>query len=171
MKFLLTILLTTLMSLTTNAQKAYTTSKDEETGSPVFKGPITFADLRAEPAFTWLKRGEASYNPDSAAIDFLRTELPAYRLVAVMGTWCDDSHNLIPRLSRVLDAARFPQQNLKMIGVDRSKQVDAPESKIYDVKRVPTIIIYKENKEVGRIVETVHKSIEQDLEKILRGKE
>jgi len=169
MKFLLIIFLTSLMSFSTVAQKGYTTSIDEETGALVFKGHITLADLRAESGFKWLGRGESSYTPDLGAITFLRNELPAYSLVAVMGTWCDDSHSLIPRLAKTLAAAQFPQQQFKMIGVDRSKQIEGPEGKLYDVNRVPTIIVYKGSEEVGRITESVQKNIESDLAEIIRS--
>ena len=167
MKHLLIIAIAAIMSFSANAQKAYTTSKDEETGAVVFKGPITLADLAGEPTFTWLKKGEASYMPDSVAIKYLRKELPAYTIVTIMGTWCDDSQNLVPKLAKTLEAARFPMKQFVMYGVDRAKQTGGIESKLYDVKRVPTIIVYKGNVEAGRIVESVKRNVETDLAQII----
>jgi hypothetical protein len=96
-------------------------------------------------------------------IRFLRKELPAYTIVVLMGTWCDDSQLLIPRLSKTLKAADFPMQQCIMYGVDRSKQTGGIESQLYNVQRVPTIIVYKGRFEAGRIVESVKKNIETDL--------
>src|SRR5689334_16287782 len=131
MKYLLIIAITAIMSFSANAQKAYTTSKDEETGAVVYKGHITLADLGSEPTFTWLKRGETSYIPDSNAIKYLRKALPAYSIVTIMGTWCDDSQNLVPKLAKTLEAARFPMAQFVIYGVDRAKQTGGIESKLY----------------------------------------
>jgi thiol-disulfide isomerase/thioredoxin len=168
MKYLLTLTAIACLSLSAAAQKAYTTSKDNETGATIFKGQLTMEDLQGEPSFTWLKRGETAYKPDSNAIKFLRKELPGHTIVVIMGTWCDDSQNLLPKLSKALEAARFPNKQLVMYGVDRSKQTGGIESKIYDVKRVPTIIVFKGNLEKGRIVESVKRDIETDLVQILQ---
>ncbi len=168
MKNLLIIILTALLSHAAAAQNAYTTTKDESTGSVVFKGPVTLADLRGEPSFSWLPRGEASYKPDSNEIKYLRTELKPYTIVVVMGTWCDDSQNLVPKLARTLQAAGFPMQQLVMYGVDRSKQTGGIESQQFDIKKVPTIMLYQGNFEAGRIVESVNESIEADLARIIR---
>src|SRR4051812_18359450 len=110
MKYLLILILASCISLSTNAQKAYTTSKDEETGAVIFKGPLTISDLEGEPTFGWFKKGEAAYQPDSTAIKYLRKELPAYTIVVLMGTWCDDSQYLIPKLNKTLSAAKFPMK-------------------------------------------------------------
>jgi hypothetical protein len=40
---------------------------------------------------------------------------------------------------------------------------------MYKLDKVPTIIVFKGNKEVGRIVETVEKSVENDLVEIING--
>jgi len=168
MKYLLTLAIVACLSFTAGAQKAYTTSKDEETGATIFKGQVTLADLQEESSFTWLKRGEATYKPDSNAIKYLRKELPAYTIVVLMGTWCDDSQNLIPKLTKTLEAARFPMKQFVMYGVDRAKQTGGMESKLYNVTKVPTIIVYKGNLEAGRIVESVKRDIETDLVQILQ---
>jgi hypothetical protein len=168
MKYLLTLFTIACLSFTAGAQKAYTTSKDDETGATLFKGQVSLADLQEEPGFTWLKRGENAYKPDSNAIKYLRKELPAYTVVVIMGTWCDDSQNLVPKLTKTLEAARFPMKQFVMYGVDRAKQTGGMESKLYDVKKVPTIILYKGNLEAGRIVESVKRDIESDLAQIVQ---
>ena len=168
MKQLLIITIASIISFAAHAQKAYNTSKDEETGAVIFKGPITLADLDGEPTFTWLRKGEASYKPDSNAVNYLRKELPAFTIVTVMGTWCDDSQNLVPKLAKVLEATRFPMKQYVMYGVDRAKETGGIESKLYEVKRVPTIIVFKGQVETGRIVESVKRDIETDLVQIIR---
>ena len=79
----------------------------------------------------------------------------------------DDSQNLVPKLAKTLEAARFPMKQFVMYGVDRAKQTGGIESKLYDVKRVPTIVVYKGNVEAGRIVESVKRNVETDLAQII----
>jgi hypothetical protein len=160
-----------LLSCTAYAQKPYSISKDEETGGLVFKGPITLADLNGEPSFKWMKKGMDSYEPDANAVTYLAKALPPYTLIVLMGTWCDDSQNLIPKLAKVLQAAKFPTQHMAMWGVDRAKQTGGVENRTFELKKVPTIIVFKGNREVGRIVESVSRSVEVDLAQILQKEE
>ena len=169
MKYFLTLLLFVMTQANAFSQKTYSVSKDEKTGFLVFKGPITFDDLLAEPTFTWMKKGLASYKPDSNAIIYLRQKLAPYTIITFMGTWCDDSHLLIPQLSKVLQAVSFPKDRHVMYGVDRDKQNGGIESRIYDIKKVPTIIVFRGNHELGRITENVKRNIETDLVQIIES--
>jgi hypothetical protein len=54
-----------------------------------------------------------------------------------------------------------------MFGVNREKESLNADSKLYNIKNAPTVIVYKDNTEVGRIVETVHETIEADLLEII----
>ena len=165
--FLLTILALTL-GFSAGAHKPYSVAPDEQTGGLVFKGPITLADLNGEPAFKWMKQGQSQYKPDAAEIALLAKRLPGHRFVIFMGTWCDDSQNLVPKLAKVLQELNFPESQISIWGVDRAKQSNGIDTKAYNIKLVPTIILYEGEKETGRIVESVHKSIEADLAAMLR---
>jgi thiol-disulfide isomerase/thioredoxin len=165
MKSFLILFLASLMSFSVLAQKPYTISKDDQTGSLIFKGLITLSDLQNEPSFKWMN---SSYKPDATAVASLKQSLPSYSIIAFIGTWCDDSQSLMPKLARVLQDTNFPASNFTLWGVDRTKETAGGESKIYQVKKVPTIIILKDNKEVGRIVEAVSSSIEEDLLQIIQ---
>jgi hypothetical protein len=159
------------VSLSAGAQKSYTVSKDPENGSQVYKGRISFADLSAEPGFTWFAKGEAEYKPDSTAIGYLRATLPKYTIVTVMGTWCEDSQNLVPKLAKTLRVAQYPMEKFLLYGADRSKQTAGVEAQTYKIQLVPTIIVFRGNEEVGRITETVKRNIETDLAQIVQKAE
>ncbi len=145
----------------------YDISKDDETGAVVFKGQISFSDLQKEPTFDWMKKGAASYKPSKEDIKYLKQYMPAYDLVILMGTWCDDSQHLIPDLYKVLTAAGYPANKVNMFGVDRAKETKNIEHKLYRLEKVPTIIVFKNHSEISRIVEHVNKSIESDLVEII----
>ncbi len=165
MKYLVT-LIAMLMSFDTFAQ-SYEVSKDAENGSVVLKGEISIADMKNEASFTWLSTNGA-YTPDPITTDLLKENLKDYTLVVVMGTWCEDSQVLVPKLYTTLIQSLFPMSQLTIYGVDRTKDALHGEKAKFDIEKVPTIIVYKDGKEKGRIIEVVSKSIEEDIAAIIR---
>jgi thiol-disulfide isomerase/thioredoxin len=151
------------MSLHTNAQ-AQTNIYKNDRGELVYEGATTFEQLSKEPAFTWLQmQDKASYTPDAAKLAYLKEHLRKYNLVVLMGTWCEDSHMMLPKIYKVLQDAQFPMGELRMYGVNREKKSPGGEEKAFNVSSVPTVIVFKGDKEVGRITEVVRKSVEADL--------
>jgi thiol-disulfide isomerase/thioredoxin len=148
--------------------KSYTVSKDPKNDEVVYSGLITFDDLNREPSFAWLKEGRDEYKPDVKSVAFLGAHLRDYSILIFLGTWCSDSQDLVPRLEKVLLATAYPESTVTMYGVDRAKKTKNGESQKYRINLVPTIILLKDNKETGRITETVHKSIERDLAAIIK---
>jgi hypothetical protein len=68
---------------------------------------------------------------------------------------------------KALDIIGFPQDSLILIFVDRTKNGLAGETKGLNIERVPTFIVYKNNLEIGRIIETPEETLEKDLSKIV----
>lgn len=134
----------------------------------VYTGQFTFTDLQQEESFKWMTEGTDAYQPDAEDISHLKSELNKYQLVVFMGTWCEDSHNLIPKLYKVLEASSYPAQQLTLCGLDREKKGKGTAHEEYKVLYVPTIIVLSNGKEVGRITETVRKSVEADLAAIIK---
>lgn len=151
-----------------NMPRAYYISTDSVNGSVVMRGLIKFDMLREEPTFDWYKKGYENYKPAKQDIDVLSKELNKYTMVVFMGTWCDDSRDMIPRLDKVLSAAHPDMERIVMYGVDRTKTVGNGADKTYNIKFVPTVILFDGTKEIGRITETVNKSVEADLAGIIK---
>jgi thiol-disulfide isomerase/thioredoxin len=70
-----------------------------------------------------------------------------------MGTWCEDSHFIIPKLFALTDAAGFSKDRITLIGVDREKKTLSHLSEALNITNVPTIIVFQNGKEAGRVVE------------------
>lgn len=155
------------MSATAQNIHSYTITRDTVTDGLIFNGPITFADLNNEKSFDWLKSGYDEYTPDAKQLAYLRTNLPEYRMVVFMGTWCDDSHYLIPKLEKVLQLTGYPMQQYTMYGANREKKTIGNEHEKYGITLVPTIILFDKDHEIGRITESVNTSIEADLAAII----
>src|SRR5438552_2902552 len=106
-RVLATLLL--LITLPALAQKTtYDTSRDGKNGSLVLKGNITFDDLLRETSFNWMQQGVAAYKPRKKEIKILKAQLPKFKVLVFMGTWCGDSQDLIPQLYKVLKEADYP---------------------------------------------------------------
>ena len=139
---------------------------DRKTEKPLLRGQITFKDITTESAFSWI---HDEYQANENVVTKLKKLLPKYRLVVFIGTWCEDTQALLPQLYSTLQDASFDFNALEMYGLNRAKKGLNSEHDIYNIQRVPTIIIMDRFKEVGRIVESVNTSIEKDLLEILEA--
>ncbi len=135
--------------------------------------PVWYGTISAESLDTGIAgwRAEcAAYRPAEKWLALLRTAKLRYGLTIAMGTWCSDSREQIPRLQAVLSALaeRSPFEPPRLVGIDRSKSIDAKLYPYGPVELVPTIVVTAGGSEVGRIVETPKSgSIEEDLVRIL----
>jgi thiol-disulfide isomerase/thioredoxin len=93
----------------------------------------------------------------------LKTALSDIQIIVVLATWCGDSKEQVPRFLKVLDQADFEPERCTMIGVDSQKQARDLDVSVYDIERVPTFIFYRNEIEIGRIVETPLHSLESDI--------
>lgn len=161
------LLLSLLFPLMLSAQ-TFVTEKEAETSVVILKGQCRFEDLKAQPSFTWIK-DTANYKPNNHAMETLREKLPQYEMVVVFGSWCDDSQRELPHLYKVLREAGMPMGKVALYGLDRAKKGRDMEDKIFRVEKVPTIILFKNHQEIGRIVETPKISLENDLAEMVEG--
>jgi len=145
------------------AQSDYDVLKDKKSKATVYKGECTFDDMLKQASFGWLQRGAAEYTPDTSAIKYLKQYMPNYEVVVFMGTWCDDTYTVLPKLYKVLQATGYPMKNYTMYGVDRAKEAKYVESKLYKIENVPTIIVMKNMSEIGRIVEVPKRRVEVEI--------
>jgi len=70
---------------------------------------------------------------------------------------------------KILEALNYPEAKLQMIAVNRKYEAPGGEESKYNIQRVPTIIVSRYGKEVGRIVEHPATGyLERDLLDILK---
>ena len=69
------------------------------------------------------------------------------------GTWCHDTQNLLPVFYRLLDKSNVPDAEVTLIGVDREKTALNGLHSAFKITNVPTFIVMKDGKEIGRVVE------------------
>ena len=126
---------------------------DESNGTKVIKGFISKNDLASDTAFKWFAENQKGYTPDQNALTGLKANKDSINFVVFGGTWCGDTKTILPKFFSLTDAAGFSQDRITMIGVDRSKKTIQHLAEAFGVVNVPTIIVMKNGKEVGRVVE------------------
>jgi thiol-disulfide isomerase/thioredoxin len=119
----------------------------------VLKGFISRQQLATDPAFAWFAQNSKGYTPDAATVTALKNAKDSVYVLAFGGTWCDDTKAILPKFYALTDAAGLAQDHITLLGVDHSKKTIQQLSEIFNVTRVPTFIILKNGKEVGRVVE------------------
>lgn len=164
-------LLFLLGALTINAQNQEIRTEDNP---PFLLGPITVDRLIKEPYDSWYAAGYETYQVDKSLVELFQKKLEKYTLKLFLGTWCGDSKREVPRIIKILEAAKFPLENLTLIALDRRpgtyKKSPSGEEKAWNIQKVPTLIFLKNGKEINRIVESPLDSLEEDMLAILHGK-
>ena len=106
------------------------------------------------------------YEPFAPAIAALKAQVQGVQVVAVFSASCGRCRAQVPKLMKV--AAEVNPSGLKVRYLVIPGLADATTT-AFNVWFVPTIIVLREGKEIGRIVERPRISMEEDLLAILRG--
>jgi thiol-disulfide isomerase/thioredoxin len=104
---------------------------------------------------------------DVETVERLKPFIKNLKIKAVMGTWCGDSRREVPHFYKLLDALDFDYNNLQMIAVNHDKEAPNNEQEGLNIRRVPTLIFYKNGKEINRFVEYPVETLEKDMLHIL----
>jgi thiol-disulfide isomerase/thioredoxin len=137
--------------LALSSAKAQTSFTKDASGNKI--GFTKKEDWSAEPAYPWFAENQKGYTPEAAALQALKAKKDSIHIVTFGGTWCGDTRFVVPKLLALTDAAGFSPERLTLIGVDESKKTVHHLAETFNVTLVPTIIVFKNGKEVGRVVE------------------
>src|SRR5207253_484650 len=136
---------------------------------PGYVGELTF-DKLWETVPVWRAEMEA-YTPDAKAVAALKAIDKDAQVTLIFGTWCGDSKYYVPRLLRALKEAANSRLHVKLVGIDNQFHEPVDTVQPRQLTNVPTIIVERDGREVGRVVEPpAVDSIEQDLVDLLNGK-
>ncbi len=168
-----TILLITLLSVTFSS-KAQSYEVKTANSADKLLGQWSPDRLRSSPYSEWFEKNYSEYRPAENELKALKENIAGVDSITVfMGTWCGDSKREIPRIIKSLESVDFDFSKLKLVCVDRTfqnyKQSPGREEAGLNIHRVPTILFHNENTELGRIVESPRKSLEQDMVDIVRN--
>ena len=141
--------------------------------TPFLLGKIDKNGFKTDNYASWFTKNHDDYQPDGAITTALYSKLKDYDITLFLGTWCGDSKREVPRFYKILEASNYPMEQLTSIALSRKKGMykQSPEGheKGLNIHRVPTFIIYKDGKEINRIVEEPVETLEKDLLNIISG--
>ncbi len=174
LKYLSFVLVTVFMTACNSQKSTVAQSETTETTAPaaqpeMLTGPAERSQLERGAFGEWFNPFYASYRVDESRVDELKPLLKEVDITLFMGSWCGDSKRETPRIYKIFDAVD-KAYDVELITVDRSKTTPQGLEEGKDIKRVPTLILSKDGKELGRIVEYPIESLEADMLKILKGK-
>ena len=142
----------------------------ERPGEKSFKGIISREVLETDTSFKWYAENLKGYTPNAEAVAGLKKNADSIQLLVFMGTWCEDSHFIIPKFFALTDAAGFSSNRITLIGVDRQKKTLSHLTEALNITNVPTIIVLQNGKETGRVVEYGKTGLfDKDLGEILKS--
>ncbi|MBI3720548.1 MAG: thioredoxin family protein [Sphingobacteriales bacterium] len=152
-KILSFLLFIVFISNNTEAQLQYEVGKDAKTGIKMLKGTLSIDVLKNDTSFHWMTDDISWYKPKPEVLNSLAAVKDSVNIVALIGTWCEDSHYIFPQLLKMLGQVGYDMNKLAIIGVDRPKVSITPLCMALGLKKTPTIIVFKNGKEVGRVEE------------------
>lgn len=128
--------------------------------------------LGTEPYNAWFRRNYADYKIDSATANTVKPFLKNKKIQIFLGTWCGDSRREVPRMLKLLHYCGVNKKDIQLVFVNNVdsayKQSPAHEEKGKFIFRVPDLLVYDKDEEIGRIVESPVVSLEQDLLSIVK---
>ena len=145
--------------------------EDPKTGNPMLLGEITVQDLKQDPFSEWYSDEFDTYEVDTELINAIDSS-EKYTYEVFLGTRCGDSRREFPRIAKIFNEMGVDINDVLIVTVDRDKISPNREQEGKDIRYVPTLIVSKDNQEIGRIVESPSSEIatlESDLFEITLG--
>jgi tetratricopeptide (TPR) repeat protein len=151
-----------------NTQSATTNPKIIDTrGNRMLLGKSKREQLRGAPFGQWFNQNYSDYQIDTVIANALRPQLKNKRFVIFMGTWCGDSRDEVPKIYKLLDYCGVPDAQIQLINLSVYdsvyKQSPNREERGLNIHRVPDLLVYEKQTELGRVVEKPVISWERDL--------
>jgi hypothetical protein len=92
------------------------------------------------------------------------------KLEVVLATWCGDSRQHVPRLLKSVALAANPNITVELIGIDADFVQPVNVVAGRNITNVPTVIVSRNEKEVGRMIETpAAATVEEEVCDIVSG--
>lgn len=135
-------------------------------GRKILTGRIEMKTLMNDSSFAWFYSGVNNYQPNDNMVNYIKDNRGKFTVVAVVGTWEDQSRILLPELYKVMILAGSPDEQISTYGVDEKLQ-GAKVPQDVKTKKLPAFVVMRDGKEIGRITGAPDDSLEGELAKVL----
>jgi hypothetical protein len=129
-------------------------------------GQMSEAEVRAL-ALGW---GTSAPQLEGEPMRWLARAPGNFQVKVFFGAWSDDSQRQLPRFLKIVADLGGAPFAVEFIAVDRDKKQPARLLKNDDVRFLPTFVVSRQGREVGRIVVRPARGLESDLALLLTGK-
>lgn len=154
LKLIISFAITFTMTEVAQAQSPYITTPDaNHAGGIIYNGIISKYALINQPAFIWYNTNQSSYTAPTMVVEAMKAATPTIKYLVFGGTWCEDTQNVLPKFFKLQEQSGVPDTDISFVGVDREKHSVGNLAQAHGITNVPTIIVMKDGKEVGRVVE------------------
>ena len=154
MKFLTAFLVCALFITDAYSQAQYEILKDEKHPKEhILRGIINKYVVQNDTSYKWYISSANSYKPDTATISAFERAKTKVQFVIFGGTWCEDTQFVLPKFFKLQEMSGVADNMISFFGVNRAKKSLASITEAFNIINVPTIIIMKDGKELGRVVE------------------
>ncbi len=155
MKFFTTLLVAILFITSAYSQAQYEILKDEKHPAEfILKGIINKYLVQNDTAYSkWYGSSFNIYKPDTATLSAFEKAKGKVQFVVFGGTWCEDTQFVLPKFFKLQEMSGVDDNKITFFGVNRAKKSLASITDAFNIINVPTIIIMKDGKEAGRVVE------------------
>ncbi len=154
MKFFTTFLFCTVLSITAFSQAQYEISPDtKHPEQHIMRGIINKYLVQNDTSYKWYNSSAGYYKPDTAILSAFEKSKTKVQFVLFGGTWCDDTQFILPKFFKLQEMSGVSDSAVTFFGVNRAKKSLASIADAFNIINVPTIIVMKDGKEIGRVVE------------------
>ena len=144
---------------------------DTVDGGEMLLGRIDRSGLEQDLFKEWYEVSYSDHRMDTIRVDSIKPLLEGISFKIFMGSWCEDSQREVPALFKILDYAGYDSSTVELIAVDHDKITPQQYEDPYSIEYIPSIMLMKDGQEIKRIVEYPVGTLEEDLLRILQGKE
>lgn len=145
--------------------------KENIDGEQILVGSINWDGLTSGNHGVWFVPGYKEYQVDETSLASIEPIIGDIQIKLFLGTWCEDSQVQVPQFYKMMDHLGYNISGMEVVALERLENRDLVgpngEEEGMNITHVPTIIFYKEGKELGRIVEYPNRTIEKDMVEIL----
>ncbi len=146
-----------------------TSSSESKQKPTILVGDISYPDvIKTYPYFL---ATHSSVKASPASIEQLKSVSEPTHLTVYFGVWCHDSIREVPQLMQLLDEINNPNISYQLISLDKNKQEPQGRAKANGILYTPTIVVYQNQKELGRIIEKPEQDLATDLIRMLEKQE
>jgi len=143
----------------------------DKDGNENLWGKTNLKEFNNQPYVEWFQENQKDYRSNLGKEDAVKFEDITVKVF--IGTWCGDTKFLFPKFIKIWQGMGLSEDKLEIVALHHEdelyKQAPNSETKDLDIHRVPTFIFYRDNEELGRIVERTVFDLETDMLQIVES--